>query len=100
MRLARDAVPGGGLVLGIISDERITSLEATIPDLAGDMRTLVARWPEPKFLVAKATAAEGGNITPPASVTLIAPRERPGTIFAIGLNYGDHIADFSARSQD
>src|SRR5258706_12411794 len=99
MRLARHAVPGGGLVLGILSDERITSLEATIPDLSGDMRTLVARWPELKSLVAKA-AAKAGNITPPASVALLAGSERPGRIVAIVLNKGDHIANFSAVSKD
>jgi 2-keto-4-pentenoate hydratase/2-oxohepta-3-ene-1,7-dioic acid hydratase in catechol pathway len=41
---------------------------------------------------AGAKAAAGGGV-PLASVTLGAPVQRPGKIFAIGLNYADHIAE-------
>jgi hypothetical protein len=79
MRLARYAVPGGEPALGVISDDRIISLEAAIPNRLGDMRTLIARWPELKPLVEEAAAA-AAKATPLTSVTLLVPIERPRKI--------------------
>lgn len=57
----------------------------------GTMIELIARWEELRpGLEAKALA--GGGV-PLASVTLCAPVLRPGKIWAIGLNYADHIAN-------
>ena len=58
---------------------------------AGSMIELIAQWDalRPRL---EAKAAAGGGV-PLASVKLCAPVQRPGKIFAIGLNYADHIAE-------
>jgi len=59
--------------------------------VAGTMIDLIRNWDELKAdLEAKAAAGEGVPLT---SVRLEAPVQRPGKIFAIGLNYADHIAE-------
>jgi 2-keto-4-pentenoate hydratase/2-oxohepta-3-ene-1,7-dioic acid hydratase in catechol pathway len=71
---------------GIVVDDHL--IDTGIP---GTMIDLIARWDEVKpQLEAKAVA--GGGV-PLASVKLCAPVQRPGKIFAIGLNYADHIAE-------
>lgn len=59
--------------------------------LDGTMIDLIARWDEVKDDLVTRAAAGGG--VPLASVRLEAPIQRPGKIFAIGLNYADHIAE-------
>jgi 2-keto-4-pentenoate hydratase/2-oxohepta-3-ene-1,7-dioic acid hydratase in catechol pathway len=59
--------------------------------LGGTMIDLIADWDALKPQL-EAKAAAGGGM-PLASVTLCAPVQRPGKIFAIGLNYADHIAE-------
>jgi 2-keto-4-pentenoate hydratase/2-oxohepta-3-ene-1,7-dioic acid hydratase in catechol pathway len=46
-----------------------------------------------------ARAAAGGGI-PLGEVTLEAPIQRPGKIFAIGLNYADHIAESNMQTPE
>jgi 2-keto-4-pentenoate hydratase/2-oxohepta-3-ene-1,7-dioic acid hydratase in catechol pathway len=59
--------------------------------VAGTMIDLIERWDAVEAdLVARAAA--GGGV-PLASVKLEAPIQRPGKIWAIGLNYADHIAE-------
>jgi 2-keto-4-pentenoate hydratase/2-oxohepta-3-ene-1,7-dioic acid hydratase in catechol pathway len=55
------------------------------------MLDLIAGWPEAEGVLHK--AANSGPHIPLASVRLCAPILRPGKIFAIGLNYADHIAE-------
>lgn len=71
---------------GIIVDDTIvsTGIEGTMIDLIKDWETVRPRL--------EALAAQGGGI-PIASVRLEAPIQRPGKIFAIGLNYADHIEE-------
>ncbi|HPZ46857.1 MAG TPA: fumarylacetoacetate hydrolase family protein [Novosphingobium sp.] len=71
---------------GIVVDDRIidTGVEGTMIDLIRDWDTL-----KPQL---EAKAAEGGGV-PLSSVKLEAPVQRPGKIFAIGLNYADHIEE-------
>ena len=45
------------------------------------------------LIASGATATPTGDAVPLAEVELRAPIERPGKIFAIGLNYADHIAE-------
>lgn len=71
---------------GIIVDDTVVD-----PGLDGTMIDLIARWDEVKDDLA-AKAAAGGGI-PLSTVRLEAPVQRPGKIFAIGLNYADHIAE-------
>lgn len=71
---------------GIIVGDRIidSGVDGTMIDLIRDWDALKAA------LEAKATTDDG---VPLASVKLEAPVPRPGKIFAIGLNYADHIAE-------
>lgn len=58
--------------------------------VAGTMIDLIRDWDHHKGDLEKKAAAGGG--VPLTSVRLEAPVQRPGKIFAIGLNYADHIA--------
>jgi len=60
-------------------------------DVPGTMIDLIRDWDALKPQL-DARAAAGGGV-PLASVKLEAPVQRPGKIFAIGLNYADHIAE-------
>jgi len=71
---------------GIVVDDKI--IDAGVD---GTMIDLIRQWDTLKpALEAKAAAGRG---VPLASVKLEAPVRRPGKIFAIGLNYADHIAE-------
>ncbi|MFZ9396313.1 MAG: fumarylacetoacetate hydrolase family protein [Erythrobacter sp.] len=71
---------------GIIVDE--TVIDTGVP---GTMIDLIRGWATLKPVL-EAKAAAGGGV-PLASVKLEAPVQRPGKIFAIGLNYADHIEE-------
>ena len=59
--------------------------------VAGTMIDLIRDWDHLKGDLETKAAAGGG--VPLTSVRLDAPVQRPGKIFAIGLNYADHIAE-------
>lgn len=59
--------------------------------VAGTMIDLIRDWDALRPALAARAAAGGG--VPLARVRLEAPVQRPGKIFAIGLNYADHIAE-------
>lgn len=65
-----------------------TVIDTGVP---GTMIDLIRDWDRLKPAL-EAKAAAGGGI-PLSSVKLEAPVPRPGKIFAIGLNYADHIAE-------
>lgn len=71
---------------GIVIDD--TVVETGVP---GSMIDLIRDWDRLKPEL-ETRAASGGGV-PLASVRLEAPVQRPGKIFAIGLNYADHIAE-------
>lgn len=71
---------------GIVVDDAI--IDSGVP---GTMIDLIRDWEALKPSL-DAKAAAGGGI-PLSSVRLEAPVPRPGKIFAIGLNYADHIAE-------
>lgn len=71
-----------GIVLG---DEIVES------GFAGSMLELIAGWDV--FRHQLLTAAESGPRQALVKAQLCAPLPRPGKIFAIGLNYADHIAE-------
>jgi 2-keto-4-pentenoate hydratase/2-oxohepta-3-ene-1,7-dioic acid hydratase in catechol pathway len=78
---------------GIVVDDRIIDTGH-----AGTMIDLIRDWDALKDDLA-ATAAAGGGV-PLADVTLEAPVQRPGKIFAIGLNYADHIAESNMQTPE
>jgi 2-keto-4-pentenoate hydratase/2-oxohepta-3-ene-1,7-dioic acid hydratase in catechol pathway len=77
-----DGITRTGIVVGE------TVVETGVP---GTMIDLIRDWDALKPAL-EARAAIGGGV-PLASVKLEAPVQRPGKIFAIGLNYADHIAE-------
>jgi 2-keto-4-pentenoate hydratase/2-oxohepta-3-ene-1,7-dioic acid hydratase in catechol pathway len=60
-------------------------------DVPGTMIDLIRQWDDLKTEL-EAKAAAGGGVSL-ASVKLEAPVQRPGKLFAIGLNYADHVAE-------
>ncbi len=71
---------------GIVVDGAV--IDSGVP---GTMIDLIRDWDALKPEL-EARAAAGGGV-PLASVKLEAPVQRPGKIWAIGLNYADHIAE-------
>ena len=85
MKLAtfeRDGVCQTGIVVG-------DSITAT--GMPGSMIDLIAGWQSCRRRVESAVA--NGERYLLSDVHLLAPVQRPGKIFAIGLNYADHIAE-------
>jgi 2-keto-4-pentenoate hydratase/2-oxohepta-3-ene-1,7-dioic acid hydratase in catechol pathway len=82
MKLARfDA--GDGPRVGIVKDDAV--LDAGV---AGSTIDLIANWGQ-----GRSVDADVGGSYALSAVKLLAPVPRPGKIFAIGLNYADHIAE-------
>lgn len=71
---------------GIVVGDRIIDC-----GFGGTMMDIIREWEVLKPAL-KTKAAEGGGV-PLSSVRLEAPVQRPGKIFAIGLNYADHIEE-------
>lgn len=76
----------GGMKTGIVVGDNIIDT-----GFDGTMIELIERWDELRpELEARASAADG---KPLSSVELCAPVQKPAKIWAIGLNYADHIAE-------
>ncbi len=82
---------GGGPQIGIVVGEDIIAAP-----FSGTMNEVAAQWAElrPAFEAAAKTGARRAL----TSVRLLAPVARPGKVFAIGLNYADHIAESRAET--
>lgn len=85
MKLATYTLHGRTSTGIVVGDEIIDS------GVAGTMIDLIRDWDQLKPDLEKRAAVGGG--VPLTSVRLEAPVQRPGKIFAIGLNYADHIAE-------
>ena len=83
---------GGAPELGAVTGDRIVPLNRAAPGLPADMIGLIKAWPTVEAEV-RAIAAAGTGALALDSVRLLAPIPRPGKIWAIGLNYADHIAE-------
>jgi 2-keto-4-pentenoate hydratase/2-oxohepta-3-ene-1,7-dioic acid hydratase in catechol pathway len=77
--------------LGVVQGDRIVDLSLAAPDLPRGMLALLAAGPD--ALAAAARAAEGAATLALVDVHLEAPIARPPKILAVGLNYGDHVAE-------
>ena len=71
---------------GVVTGDTITPT-----GIAGSMIDLIAQWEQREAEVLRNTRS--AQAVPLASVQLLAPVLRPGKVFAIGLNYADHIAE-------
>ncbi len=76
---------GAGPRTGVVKGDRIYPT-----GLAGSTVDLIERWNELAPGLAGVGTGEGHALS---AVRLLAPVPRPGKIFAIGLNYADHIAE-------
>ena len=79
---------GGDAEVGVVVDGGIVNLASC--DFEGDMKSLLAAGID----IAAIEASLGkGNRFSEDEVSLLAPIPHPGKVLAIGLNYGDHIAE-------
>jgi 2-keto-4-pentenoate hydratase/2-oxohepta-3-ene-1,7-dioic acid hydratase in catechol pathway len=81
MKLARFAIAGRA-AFGVVSGDQVIELGE------GDTLGFITAYAEPGSIDLAGKAAHRLS-----EVTLLAPIARPGKIFAIGLNYADHIAE-------
>jgi 2-keto-4-pentenoate hydratase/2-oxohepta-3-ene-1,7-dioic acid hydratase in catechol pathway len=95
MKLATFVAGNGPEVGVLLADQKIVPVTRAAPRLAPDMITLIGYWDTARNDV-EAIAASGADALPLGSVRLLAPVPRPGKIFAIGLNYADHVAESNA----
>jgi 2-keto-4-pentenoate hydratase/2-oxohepta-3-ene-1,7-dioic acid hydratase in catechol pathway len=72
--------------LGVVSNGRVFDAQTSRA-----MSDIIADWPNAR--PALEAAVKRGEGIPLTSAKLLAPIARPGKIFAIGLNYADHIAE-------
>lgn len=83
---------GAAPELGVVTGDAIIPLNRAAPGLPADMIGLIRQWPGLQAEVERiAQAAQ--DALPLSEVRLLAPIPRPGKIWAIGLNYADHIAE-------
>ncbi|MEQ1866741.1 MAG: fumarylacetoacetate hydrolase family protein [Micropepsaceae bacterium] len=80
-----------GTRIGIAVDGGIVDLKKVDPDLPRDMIGLMNQWPAVRGAVERAATRKADVAQ--SAVKLEAPVQRPGKVFAIGLNYADHIAE-------
>ena len=77
---------GAGPRVGLVDGDKVVDGGTAEP-----MMALIADWDRARPAL-EAAFARGGGL-PLSSVRLLAPIARPGKIFAIGLNYADHVAE-------
>jgi len=81
-----------GQRLGVVKGAELVDLARAAPDLPRDMIGLLAAG-EAAMETARGATKAAGDTIPLSAVTLKAPIPFPGKILAIGLNYGEHIAE-------
>lgn len=75
-----------GSRVGVVKDGQVIDA-----GFDGSMIDLISQWPDVRGRIEGAVA--GGSGKPLGQVQLLAPVPRPGKVFAIGLNYADHIEE-------
>ncbi|MGO9453159.1 MAG: fumarylacetoacetate hydrolase family protein [Candidatus Binataceae bacterium] len=78
--------------IGVVADDSIIDLAATAPELPREMIAFLSAGREALDLARNAVAGKAGRL-PLSAVKLEAPIARPPEFLAIGLNYGDHVAE-------
>lgn len=82
---------GGEPRLGLVIGEGLVDIARHLPDAPKNMIALMQQWAAFGPKIAGLSGATPDEKL--AAVHLRAPVERPGKIFAIGLNYADHVAE-------
>jgi 2-keto-4-pentenoate hydratase/2-oxohepta-3-ene-1,7-dioic acid hydratase in catechol pathway len=83
---------GGPPRIGLVLREGVVDIARRLSDAPDNMIELIQRWPalQPRL----EAALRAGADLDIANLKLYAPVARPRKIFAIGLNYSDHCAEF------
>ncbi|MDO9406155.1 MAG: fumarylacetoacetate hydrolase family protein [Polaromonas sp.] len=92
MKLASFSTGSEGARIGIVLDGGVIDVAAGLPHAPRDMTVLMTDWSTWQAPL-QALAARPTGLLNLESIRLLAPVARPGKIFAIGLNYADHIAE-------
>lgn len=82
----------GSTRIGVVVDQHVVDLTVAAPDLPREMVAFLSAGERALDSARSAASATAGRI-PFADVQLEAPILRPPKILAVGLNYGDHIAE-------
>src|SRR5947199_3213983 len=88
----------GSARTGLITDSGVIDLAKADPTLPQDMLMLIREWPALESRVRALHAAKAHFEL--KQVRLKAPVPHPQKILAIGLNYGDHIAESGVPKPD
>ena len=75
--------------VGVVRDDKLVDL-STCSDLPTDMKALLASGIDTAAIT---SAIEGVDGIALDTVTMHAPITNPGKVLALGLNYGDHVAE-------
>jgi 2-keto-4-pentenoate hydratase/2-oxohepta-3-ene-1,7-dioic acid hydratase in catechol pathway len=78
--------------IGILDGEQVIDLEASAPELPGEMCAFLAAG-ESAMERARSVLADGGQRLSLGDVHLESPVLRPPKILAVGLNYRDHVEE-------
>ena len=92
MKLVTFSTGAQGARIGVVVGERLVDVSKHLPDAPRDMIGVMNRWADLRTAF-ESLATSGQGDMALADATLLAPVPRPGKIFAIGLNYADHIAE-------
>ena len=90
---------GGVTRIGVVDNGSIVDLGAAAPELPRDMIAFLSAGAQATER-ARSAAKSTGNRIALASAKLEAPIQRPPEILAIGLNYGDHIAETGMKKPE
>ena len=96
MRLASFSVEDTVRV-GVVVGDEVVDLYLAEPEAPTDMREFLALGEEGRVM-AEFAVERGGNRRPLSDVQLLSPVPNPGKFLAVGLNYGDHIAETGAQT--
>ena len=83
--------------VGVVVGDEVVDLYLAEPEVPTDMSAFLALGDEGRVM-AEMAVERGGNRRPLSDVQLLAPVPRPQKFLAVGLNYGDHIAETGAQT--
>jgi 2-keto-4-pentenoate hydratase/2-oxohepta-3-ene-1,7-dioic acid hydratase in catechol pathway len=78
--------------IGVVDGDDMVDLSAAAPSLPCNMRDFIAAGPS-ALATARDAVADQDHRMPMTSVRLEAPVPNPSKLLAVGLNYGEHIAE-------
>ncbi|MCY4619353.1 MAG: fumarylacetoacetate hydrolase family protein [Chloroflexi bacterium] len=83
--------------VGVVVEDEIVDLYLGAPDAPTDMCEFLAMGEDARVM-AEMAVERGGNRRPLSEVQLLSPVPNPKKFLAVGLNYGDHIAETGAQT--